>query len=434
MADGSKIESVAVGSPAYNAGIRSGDDLISINGHSIADEIDLLFYTAESEFSILLSRRGKLFERTINMSDAKYDSRHLGIELKSFKISICKNRCIFCFVNQLPKGLRKTLYIKDEDYRLSFLYGSYITLSNLSDSARQRIVEQRLSPLYISVHSTNEEIRKKLLGNSKSVEILKEIQFLTKNKIKLHAQIVLCPGYNDGGDLERTITDLRKFYPYLSSIAVVPVGLTAHGNKKMTPVTKEDALAALSTIEVFQRRFLKKYGDRVVYAADEMYLKAGLPFPALADYGDLPQKENGVGLVPEFLHRAERFKKLRRVPAKTPISLFTGMSFYPYLKKFSQRLNKKTGMDLRVYPVENQFFGTSVTVTGLLTGRDIIRTFMGQVRPDEVILIPDVTLRDGQNVFLDDIATDFIGEALGVKTKIIESSFEGLIQAIEELD
>ncbi|MBF0458109.1 MAG: DUF512 domain-containing protein [Nitrospirae bacterium] len=424
-----KIETVSDGSLAHEAGLRAGDELISINGHTIADEIDLLFYSNEPEFSMLMSRRGKLFERTINKADGTY----LGIELKSFKISTCKNRCIFCFVNQLPKGLRKTLYVKDEDYRLSFLYGSYITLTNLSDADKQRIVAQRLSPLYISVHSTNEEIRKRLIGNAKAGDVLKEIQFLTKNKIKLHAQIVLCPGYNDGTDLEHTIMDLKKFYPHLSSIAVVPVGLTAHGNKKLNPVTKEDAAGALSIIEAFQKKFLKKYGERIVYAADELFLKGELPFPPLSDYGELPQKENGVGMVPEFLHRAERFKKLKRIP-KTPVSMFTGMSFYPYLKKFTQKLNKKTGMDLRVVPVENQFFGTTVTVTGLLTGRDIMRAFMGQIRPDEVIFIPDVTLRDGQNMFLDDTTTDFIGEALSVKTKIVESSFEGLIKALEELD
>ncbi|MBF0486661.1 MAG: DUF512 domain-containing protein [Nitrospirae bacterium] len=423
----STIAAVIGGSLAHEAGLRIGDELISINGHTIADEIDLMFYSNDEEFSLLLKRRGKIFEKTIT----KAEGRCLGLELKSFKISICKNRCLFCFVNQLPKGLRKTLYIKDEDYRMSFLYGSYITLTNLSDTDRRRIIEQRLSPLYVSVHSTNEEIRKKLIGNAKAGEVLKEIRFLTKNKIKLHAQIVLCPGYNDGSDLEHTITDLRKFYPYLSSIAVVPVGLTVYGNKKMSPVTKEDATGALSIIEAFQKKFLKKHGEQLVYAADELYLKGEAPFPPLKDYGELPQKENGVGMVPEFLHRAGKFKKLKHVP-KTPISLLTGTSFYPYLKKLSEKLKKRTGVDLRVVPVENQFFGTTVTVTGLLTGRDIVRSFMG--RADEIIFIPDVTLRDGQSVFLDDTTTDFVEEALGVKTKIIESSFEGLIKAIEEVD
>ncbi|MBF0553168.1 MAG: DUF512 domain-containing protein [Nitrospirae bacterium] len=427
MANGSTITDVLDGSPAHEVGLMPGDKLISVNGHTITDEIDLMFYSNEQEYSLLISRRGKLFEKIITTAEGIC----LGLELKSFKISTCKNRCLFCFVNQLPKGLRKTLYIKDEDYRMSFLYGSYITLTNLSDADKRRIVEQRLSPLYISVHSTNEEIRKKLIGNAKAGDVLKEIQLLTKNKIKLHAQIVLCPGYNDGKDLEQTITDLRKFYPYLSSIAVVPVGLTVYANKKINPVTKEDAASALSIIEAFQKKFQKKYGEQIVYAADELYLRGEAPFPPLKDYGELPQKENGVGMVPEFLHRAGRFKKLKHVP-KTPISLLTGTSFYPYLKKISQKLNKKTGIDLRVVPVENQFFGTTVTVTGLLTGRDIVRTFMGL--PAEIIFIPDVTLRDGQNVFLDDTTTDFIGEALGVKTKIIESSFEGLIKAIEEVD
>ncbi|MBF0321050.1 MAG: DUF512 domain-containing protein [Nitrospirae bacterium] len=427
--NGNTIEAVLGGSLAHEAGIRAGDVLISVSGHTISDEIDLMFYTNEPEFSLLIKRRGSYIEKTINKADGKY----LGLELKPFKIAICKNRCVFCFVNQLPKGLRKTLYIKDEDYRLSFLYGSYITLANLAETDKQRIVEQRLSPLYISVHSTNGDIRKRLLGNANSGDILKEIQFLVKNKIKLHAQIVLCPGFNDGPELERTITDLKKFYPYLASIAVVPVGLTAHGNKKLRPVTKEDALSAISIIEAYQKKFLKKHGELLVHAADELFLKGEHPFPPLKDYGQLHQKENGVGMVPEFLHGAERFRKLKRVP-KTPISVFTGTSFYPYLAQFAKKLNKKTGMDMRVLSVENQFFGTTVTVAGLLTGRDIIRTFMGQTRPDEVIFIPDVTLRDGHDMFLDDITVDFVGEALGVKIKIMEASFEGLIKAIEELE
>jgi putative radical SAM enzyme (TIGR03279 family) len=313
---------------------------------------------------------------------------------------------------------------------MSFLYGNYITMTNLSDADKKRIVEQRLSPLYISVHSTNAEIRNKLIGNPHASDILKEIKFLASHKIRMHTQIVLCPGYNDGKSLEKTITDLYKYYPYVSSIAVVPVGITAHRKKALRPVEKDDAVKAIGTIQKLQARFKRKHGDNIVYAADELYIKAEIQFPPLEHYGELPQIENGVGMVPAFLHQARRIKAPRASKKKMFIT-FTGASFYPYLLKLINKLIKD-GIGIEAVSVENAFFGPSVTVTGLLTGRDVIKSLSGIVKKDDVLLIPDVVMREGDEVFLDDISRQDIEDVLGVKAVVIESTPKGLVDAISK--
>jgi putative radical SAM enzyme (TIGR03279 family) len=425
-----KIASVEPDSIAYIAGLKPGDEITAVNDNPITDELDLRFHAEGKIVRLAIKRRGHPYEKIIQRTDEDED---LGIELNPISVKTCKNRCIFCFVNQLPKGLRKTLYVKDEDLRLSFLYGSFMTLSNLTEADRKRIVEQHLSPLYVSVHSTNDAVRQKLLGNPAGGGILKEIRYFSGRRIKLHTQIVLCPGYNDGEDLENTIKNLSAFHPYVPSIAVVPVGLTSYNNNKIRPLTKEDAESALSIIDKQQARLLKKYGEHVVYAADELYLKAGAKFPPLKDYGELPQFENGVGMVPSFLHRARSFRGFARTPS-SPVVTFTGMSFYPHLEKLATRLNTTYGTRLRVIPVENNFFGKSVTVTGLLTGRDIVSTLMDKVKPNDTLIIPDVVLKDGEDKLLDDISTAFISEALNVKTITAASDFGGLIKAMEAME
>ncbi|MBI5203683.1 MAG: DUF512 domain-containing protein, partial [Nitrospirae bacterium] len=354
-----------------------------------------------------------------------------GITLKPFKIKRCTNNCIFCFVSQLPKGLRKSLYIKDEDYRMSFLYGNYVTLTNLSAQDKKRIAQQRLGPLYISVHSTNKAIRNALLGNPKAGDVLKELKFLKENKIRMHVQIVLCPGYNDDKELQRTIRDLYGFYPYVSSIAVVPVGITMHRKSRLIGVEKEDALRALDIIDSFQKRFRKKHGVSVVYGADELYIKGGVNFPALSEYGELPQIENGVGMVPLFISQAKKIKAPQNPEKKKTSLTFTGTSFYPYLKKITDRLLEKEGININVIPVENTFFGKAITVTGLLTGRDVIRELSDKTDGHECLLIPDVVFRDGEDVFLDDISKKDVEDALGIKVKVIESAPEGIMKGME---
>jgi putative radical SAM enzyme (TIGR03279 family) len=334
-------------------------------------------------------------------------------------------------VKQLPKGLRKTLYIKDEDYRMSFLYGNYITLSNLRKEEKRRIIEQKLSPLYISVHSTNKSLRNRLLGNAKAPDILKELKFFTDNKIRFNVQIVLCPGYNDGRDLHQSISNLYKFYPYLLSVAVVPVGLTIHRKHQIRAVGKKDAEGALNIIESFQKRYIKKHGNPIVYGADELYLKAERPFPPLKEYGELHQIENGVGMVPLFLNQAKKLRLPKTLPRKKKFLTFTGTSFYPFLKKFTERLVERENLHIEVLPVENRFFGSSITVAGLLTGRDVIKTVLDRTDGYEIFLIPDVVL-DGEGRFLDDITLPDVEEALNIPAMKIASTPDGLVKGLAE--
>jgi putative radical SAM enzyme (TIGR03279 family) len=423
---GTAIEKVAPNSPAGRAGIAEGDVLLSINGHEINDFIDYMFYRNEPELRLSLSRGGRKFSVGLDMEDA---GAGLGLELAHFKVKTCRNKCIFCFVSQLPKGLRKTLYLRDEDYRMSFLYGNYVTLSGLTAREKKRIVEQRLSPIYISVHATDRAVRNMMLGNPKAPDIMKDLMFFRDNRIRMHTQIVLCPGVNDRDVLKKTIRDLYSLYPYVSSIAVVPVGLTGHGKNKPVPLTQKDAEKALDAIESFQRRFKKKHGDPVVYASDELYIRAGRPFPPLRDFGELPQVENGVGMVPLFVSRSRRLK-LDLKPTGRKFLTFTGVSFHPFLKRLTDRL-KRRGVDITLVPVENTFFGPTVTVTGLLTGRDVIKSLSGIAEGHNVLLVPDVALKDG-SVFLDDVTVKDLGAALGVRTVVVESTPDGLLKGLKD--
>jgi putative radical SAM enzyme (TIGR03279 family) len=422
---GIEIDCIHTGSQAEKSGLLPGDTLLSINSHRLHDPIDFMFFSSDASVEIEVKRNGK----NILLHAIREEGKPFGADFKPPKPVICKNNCIFCFVNQLPKGLRKTLYIKDDDYRMSFLYGNYVTLTNLKEGDRKRIFEQRLSPLYISVHSTNKTLRNKLLGNTKAPDILKEIKYFVDNKIRLHAQVVLCPGYNDGNELRKTISDLYGFFPYVSSIAVVPVGLTIYRKNPITPVEKKEARDALKIIESFQKRFKKKHGESIVYGADELYIKSQAPFPPFKEYGDFPQIENGVGMVQHFMNRAKKIRLPKLPTRKKRFLTFTGTSFYPFLKKFIRYLETE-GINIDIIPVENKFFGDSVTVTGLLTGKDIIRTLMDKVEEPEAILVPDVSLKEAENMFLDDISMKDMEDALKVPIKKIASTPEGLIEGI----
>lgn len=427
---GVEIEAIMPGSVAETEGLLPGDLLLSINGRRLNDGIDFMFYRNEPELNIGAVRKGK----KMSLKVMPKETGDIGITLKPFKIKRCINNCIFCFVSQLPKGLRKSLYIKDEDYRMSFLYGNYVTLTNLSAQDKKRIAQQRLSPLYISVHSTNKVIRNTLLGNPKAGDVLKELKFLKENKIRMHVQIVLCPGYNDERELQRTIRDLYGFYPYVSSIAVVPVGITMHRRQAIKPVEKEDAVRAIGIIDSFQKRFRKKHGVSVVYGADELYIKGGVNFPALSEYGELPQIENGVGMVQLFMSQSKRISRqlsATNCQQKKKFLTFAGTSFYPYLKKITDRLLEKEGININVIPVENTFFGRAITVTGLLTGRDVIRALSDKTDGCECLFVPDTVMREGENVLLDDTSKEDIENALGIKVKVIESTPEGIMKGME---
>lgn len=426
---GAEIERIVPDGPAHLAGITAGDTVISINGHPVHDAIDLIFHSNEEDLTIVTQRKDR--KATFRLSPG--EGQNPGIELVPFKIRTCTNRCMFCFVNQLPRGLRKTLYVKDDDYRMSFLYGNYITLTNLTAQDKRRIAQQRLSPLYLSIHSTNKALRNAMLGNPKAQDALKDIGFFKENKIRMHCQIVLCPGFNDGKELDRTIRDLYKFYPYVSSIAVVPVGLTSHRKTapKLKALEKEDAVRALELIDSFQKRFMKKHGESIVFGSDELFIKAEREFKPFREYGDLPQVENGVGMVPLFLHQAKRVKVPQPKGSKKFVT-FTGTSFFPFLSRFVDKL-KKAGIDIDATAVENTFFGKSVTVAGLLTGRDVMRSLSEVIKKNDILLVPDVVMKEGDHVFLDNVTLHDLEDILEVKAELIESTPKGLVDALAAL-
>ncbi len=409
-----------------STGLKKGDVIISINGSPVNDVIDYMFNASGSTLELKVLRGEKKIK--LNVSK-KHFSNH-DIEFKSFRTKSCKNKCIFCFVSQLPKGMRKTLYLKDDDYRMSFLYGNYITLTNLSKKDRERIISQRLSPLYISIHTTNDDLRRKMLGNKKAPAIIDEIKFFTSNKIRMHAQIVVCPGFNDGEELLKTIKDLTKLYPYIMSISVVPVGLTKQKKKLMNPVNKKDASKIIEDVKKVQARLKRRHGEPIVYIADEVYIKADTPYPTLKSYGDLPQLENGVGMVALFNSAAKKLKLPKKIEPRR-IATFTGASFMPYLSEFKKKLDHIEGLDLEVFEVENRFFGSSVTVAGLLTGKDILKTLIGRTKA-ECLLVPDVALRDDSNLFLDNVKLKDLEEALGIPVKAIDSTPQGLLEGIKD--
>lgn len=423
---GVKVERVYPSSPAERAGVRVGDLILSVNRHGVNDVIDLMYYGNDDQLRITVLRDGK--RHTLNL---RPDSQGLGVEVEPFRIKRCRNKCLFCFVEQLPKGLRKSLYIKDEDYRASFLYGNYITLTNLKKEDYERIKKLRLSPLYVSVHATDPEVRALLIGNYDAPPVLFEIKKLVKSKIRLHCQIVLCPEINDGQVLERTILDLYKFYPYVSSVAVVPVGLTKYHKNRLKPVTKDKALEVITLVEGFQRRFRKKHGVSFVYLADEFYIKAAKTFPELKIYDELPQIENGVGMVPLFIKKAQRVN-ISGINLKNRILTFTGESFYPYLLPFIDKLKSK-GIPIELIMVKNTLFGESVTVTGLLSGEDIIKALSPHVERGDIVLVPEVTMRDLDQTFIDDLKLRDLERILDVKALIVGTEPEDLIKTIKSL-
>ncbi|MEI6306610.1 MAG: DUF512 domain-containing protein, partial [Deltaproteobacteria bacterium] len=336
------IETVAPGSAACEQGASSGDRLLSINGHPVRDLIDYSFHTSDArELRLSLAKaNGDLRELTIDRKEGE----SLGINFVPPEPCRCRNNCVFCFVHQLPKGLRKPLYVKDEDYRLSFLNGNYVTLANLKPTELRRIIQQRLSPLYISVHSTNTALRGQLLGVHGIPPIIEQLRRLASARITMHTQVVLCPGLNDGAELEQTVADLAGLYPAVQSLAIVPVGLTSHrrGLPALTPV---DAAYARKFIETWQPRAMtlkKRLGEPFLFLADEFFLKAGITFPPFRQYGDLPQIENGVGLVPLFLWEATQVLRRAKFIGNFRMTVVTGVSSYGFVSEFLGRLAEKT--------------------------------------------------------------------------------------------
>ena len=424
-----KIKAFEQGSLAAKVGLKIGDNLIIINENPIRDPIDFQFHASDELLDIEVLRNG----RTLFFEIEKHYNESLGIIFEDIKYRCCGNKCIFCFVDQNPPNLRKGLYFKDEDFRLSFLYGNYVTLSNVSRSDLKRIVEQRLSPLYVSIHSTNSEIRKLMLGLKKDDRLFEKIRYLTKNNIELHAQIVLCPMINDRNILAQTINDLAEFYPNLKSIAIVPVGLTRHRKNLylLKPVTPDDAKMIIFEAESFAQNFKQKWDDYFVYLADEFYLMAGSNLPSIERYGDFPQIENGVGMARDFIDQFEEQSKqfLHKIKSKRSLTLVSGVLASPIIKnRVLPQLNKIENLKVSLHTVENNFYGKSVTVTGLLTGQDIFQQLLQQSL-GEFIVLPSNCL-NFEGIFLDDWTPEILQNKLNCPIKIVDNDFVKLINEL----
>lgn len=435
--EGAVVSEVHPASVAERLGIRPGDRVISINGQAVTDLIDLLILTSGRAVTVRWETpQGGTLERTAG----KGENEGLGLSFEQAVfdgIRHCQNRCLFCFVDQLPRGMRPTLYIKDDDYRLSFLQGAYVTLSNLREQDWQRIMRFRLSPLYVSVHATDPAIRARLLGLPAPTPVLPHLARLSENGIIVHGQVVACPGINDGPVLDETISDLAGLYPGVASLAVVPVGLTGHrsGLAQIHPYGPEEAAAVIRQIEVWQRKCLDRLGTRFVFASDEWYLLSGRPLPPEDDYEDYPQISNGVGLLRTFVSEfdAEEAGLPASVAIPGRLFLITGKAFRGVLGKAAERLSKVRGLEPQVVPVDNRFFGPRVDVAGLVVGADVLEALrrVGADRGDTVF-VPDIMLRSGESRFLDDVTPADLTQATKAEVRVIRATAEGLVQAVRD--
>ena len=411
---------------AERAGVLAGDILVSINGHEIEDVLDYMFYAAESRTDLLIERGGE--QLTIKIRKSEYDD--LGMQFESFLMDnkrSCSNNCIFCFIDQMPPGMRETLYFKDDDARLSFLQGNYVTLTNLTDKDVQRIIDMRLN-INVSVHTTNPELRVKMMHNRFAGEKLKYIRQIAESGLMLNCQIVCCPGINDGDELRRTLNDLYDLMPNIQSVAVVPVGLTKF-RKGLYPLTLFDKEGAARTIDIIgevQEKSLEKYGTRMAFAADEFYLTAERPLPEGDFYEDYPQYENGVGLCRSLIDEVHSALETAEYEGgERTVTIACGTAVFPVQKGLAEDIMSAfSDIKVQVVPIVNHFFGETITVTGLITAGDLIDQLKGKDLGDE-LLISKQMLKADEPIFLDDMHLDEVREALGIKiTPTANDGFE----------
>lgn len=405
------VANVKPGSLAQKAGLKAGDKIEYINGKAVVDYLDYMYLSTNEDVEIALS------DKIVRISNPDYEP--LGIEFETLLIDepkSCLNKCVFCFIDQLPPNMRESCYFKDDDYRLSFLQGNYVTLTNMSDKDIDRIIEYNLPRINVSVHTTNPELRCKMLSNKNAGRIMAQIDRFAKSGLFINCQIVLCPGYNDGAELDRTIEDLGKYCFEIESVSIVPVGISDFRENlpKMTPFTKESAGEVISQVEKWQKVFFEKLGSNFVYLGDEFYITAGLPIPKSEEYYGFPQIENGVGLCASLKDEFESALKLKDdITVKTEKSIATGVIAYDFIKSLTDRL---TGEPIHVYKIENDFFGYSITVTGLITGGDLIKQLKGR-KLGHTLLISKSMLRHDEDIFLDDTTLSDVERELNIKVE-----------------
>lgn len=435
-----KISGVAPGSRAENLGILAGDVLLSINGHPVTDVLDYRFFETERELRLLLHRNGK--EYALELVKPQYGE--IGLEFDTYLMDqerSCRNKCIFCFIDQLPPGMRETLYFKDDDDRLSFLFGNYITLTNLSDREIDRVLQMHISPINVSVHTMDPELRCKMMNNRFAGDSLRHLYRLAEGGIKLNCQIVLCPGVNDGPALEYSLQKLYELGESLLSVACVPVGLTRYreGLYPLEPYDKNRAGAVLDILERYGEKFLQERGSRTVYASDEFYLLAERPIPPLEFYEDFPQIENGVGMLRNLQDEfdwamEERVVNESACPAPRKVTVPTGECGYAFINELLDGLRQKChNLTVDLVPVHNDFFGGTVNVTGLLTGQDLVKNLKGRDLGDEVLIVSNM-LRADEDIFLDDMTLEQLQQELGVPARRISGAGDAMLAAILGLE
>ncbi len=425
-----KVRSVRIGSLAEELQIEAGDEILSINGQPIGDVVDLQFALAVEDLEIEVRKADG--EEWLIEAEKGYDET-LGVEWEHAtvdRVKLCHNKCVFCFVDQIPGNMRKTLNMRDDDYRLSFLHGNFVTLTNLKPGELERITALRMSPLNVSVHTTNPELRERMLGNRRSGEILRQISYLAEHDIEMNTQIVLCPDWNDGVELDRTIRELADFYPAVRTLSVVPVGLTKHrgGLAELRRCTAQEALHVVGQVASWQERLRPRLGANFVHAADEFYVLANAEVPPGAYYDEFAQTENGVGLTRHFLDDFDRleYELPARLTQRRHIALVTGVSAQNPIRMAAARLLRVEGLQVDVHVVENRFYGAEVSVTGLVTASDIIQQLRGRLNAG-ILMLPDVMLKDDRDVFLDDGTVDDVRTQLGVDVLVVPPTANGMV-------
>jgi len=429
----SVITNIERESPLYHK-VGVGDSLLQINGKDITDVLDYKFHSYDRKLTLRL-RKPDGGEYTVEIN--KEEGMDLGLDFETYlmdKARSCANRCVFCFVDQLPRGLRRTLYFKDDDARLSFLTGNYITLTNLSEREVQRICDLRISPINVSVHATNPELRAMLLGNPKGAEGMEIIRKFAEAGITMNCQIVCCPGLNDGEELRRSMEELSPLYPNVSSVSIVPVGLTRFRERlhKLTPFTKEQANETIDMVEKYGQKYLEQYGSRIFFCSDELYLAAERELPEYDFYEGFPQLENGVGMLRllewEFLDELD-YTDAHEGTGESFI-IATGVSAAPFLEKLLLTAQKKCDkIKGSVCPIVNDFFGHTINVAGLITGRDLINQLKDKP-PVKWLLIPQNMLRHGEGVFLDDTTIEDVEKSLGIPVRVVMQDGAELLRAM----